>query len=196
MPRTVDNVGFYAHLGFEPQYLTITLTREIARRGHAAPALLSERRGAASERAVLAMRDLAGALVPGIDYTHEILLTAELELGDTCILEGPGADGLSAFVLWHSTPLADGRARDELRVLKLAARTPAAFDAAIASAEAAAARTGIRRVAVRCQTVYPAAFRRLIERGYRVRWTDLRMTYHGHAERHSGAGVVFSNWEI
>jgi hypothetical protein len=77
-----------------------------------------------------------------------------------------------------------------------AARTPAAFDAAIASAEAAAARTGIRRVAVRCQTVYPAAFRRLIERGYRVRWTDLRMTYHGHAERHSGAGVVFSNWEI
>jgi hypothetical protein len=51
-------------------------------------------------------------------------------------------------------------------------------------------------VAVRCQTVYPAAFRRLIERGYRVRWTDLRMTYHGHAERHSGAGVVFSNWEI
>ena len=194
MPRTVDNIGFYAGLGFAPGYLTVTMTRDVARRGHAAVSLLSERRGPASERAVHAARDLAATLSPGADYTHEILLTAELELGDTCLIEGD--KGLDAFVLWHSVSLAESRGREELRVLKIAARTEEAFDRAIVATEAAAAKVGIRRVAFRCQTAYLAAFRRLVERGYRVRWTDLRMTYQGYAERHPSKGVLFSNWEI
>jgi len=194
MPRTVDNIGFYAGLGFAPAYLTVTVTRDVPRRGHTAATLLSERRGAASERAVHAARDLAAALIPGADYTHEILLTAELELGDTCLIEGK--DGLDAFVLWHSVSLAETRGREELRVLKIAARSDAAFDRAISATEAAAAKVGIRRVAFRCQTAYIAAFRRLVDRGYRVRWTDLRMTYQGYGERHPASGTVFSNWEI
>src|SRR5207237_594365 len=47
MPRTVENIGFYARLGFAPGHLTVTLTNDIATRGHAAPALLSQRKGAA-----------------------------------------------------------------------------------------------------------------------------------------------------
>src|SRR5207248_2135193 len=43
MPRTVENIGFYARLGFAPGHLTVTLTNDIATRGHAAPALLSQR---------------------------------------------------------------------------------------------------------------------------------------------------------
>jgi GNAT superfamily N-acetyltransferase len=194
MPRTVDNVGFYARLGFEPNYLTVTLTHDIARRGHGAPALLSHQKGMASELALNGIRRLANSLVAGVDFTHEILLTAELQLGDTSLIQSES--GLDAFVLWHSVPLADSRARDEVRVLKLAARNAAAFDAAITATEAAAAAAGIRRVAFRCQTAYPAAFRRLVERGYRVRWTDLRMTFQGHPERHAREGVLFSNWEI
>jgi hypothetical protein len=83
-----------------------------------------------------------------------------------------------------------------VRVLKLAARTEASFDAAISAVEAAAAKAGIRRIAIRCQSRYADAFRRLIARGYRVRWTDLRMTYEGYPEQHAPRGVVFSNWEI
>lgn len=194
MPRTVDNIGFYAGLGFAPGHLTVTMTNEVPRRGHGDAALLSERRGSASEHAVHAARDLAGELIPGADYTHEVLLTAELDLGDTCLIEG--RDRLDAFVLWHSASLAESRGRDELRVLKLAARSPEAFDAAVTATEAAAARVGVRRVAFRCQTAYLGAFRRLVERGYRVRWTDLRMTYQGYPERHAAHGVLFSNWEI
>src|SRR5207248_1547834 len=47
MPRTVENIGFYARLGFAPGHLTVTLTNDIATRGHAAPALLSQRKGGA-----------------------------------------------------------------------------------------------------------------------------------------------------
>src|SRR2546422_10736899 len=96
----------------------------------------------------------------------------------------------------HSAPLAEGRPKDEMRILKLAARDERAFAAAIVAVEAAAARAGIRRVGVRCQTRYAEAFRRLIARGYRVRWTDLRMTQDGYPEQPPTQGVLFSNWEI
>ena len=139
---------------------------------------------------------LVNDLVAGIDFSREILLTAELGLGDTSLVEASDAARLDAMALWHSAPLADSRTRDEVRVLKLAARDARAFEAAVAATEAAAAKAGIRRVAVRCQTAYTEAFRRLIARGYRVRWTDLRMTYEGFPERHTESGVLFSNWEI
>lgn len=194
MPRTPENIGFYARLGFSPGHLTVTLTNEIATRGQPAPVLLSRRAAGEKEATVDAARRLVGDLVPGIDFSREILLTAELGLGDTSLVEGDA--GLDAMVLWHSAPLADNRTRDEVRVLKLAAREPRAFEAAIAAVEAAAAKAGIRRVAIRCQSRYEDAFRRLVARGYRVRWTDLRMTYEGHAEPHPDEGVLFSNWEI
>jgi GNAT superfamily N-acetyltransferase len=194
MPRTPENIGFYARLGFQPAFLTVTLTNEIATRGHPAPVLLSRRNAEDKEAAMKASRQLVATLVSGIDFSREILLTAELGLGDTSLVEGD--EGLEALALWHSAPLADSRTRDEVRVLKLAARNDAAFDAAIAAVEAAAAKAGIRRIAVRCQSRYGDAFRRLIARGYRVRWTDLRMTYDGYPERHATQGILFSNWEI
>jgi len=194
MPRTVENIGFYARLGFAPGFLTVTMTRDLATRGHAAPSLLSQRPPAARDATVTAAAQLVTALVAGPDFTREILLTADLGLGDTTLVDGPS--GLDALVLWHSAPLAEGRPREELRILKLAARDDRAFAAALAATEAAAARAGIRRVAIRCQTRYDIAFRHLIERGYRVRWTDLRMTLDGYAEPHPSTGVLFSNWEI
>jgi GNAT superfamily N-acetyltransferase len=196
MPRTVENIGFYARLGFAPGHLTVTMTRDVGRRGHPAPALLSARPPAAREAATGEARDLVATLSPrpAPDFTRELLLTAELQLGDTVLVEG--AAGLDAFAVWHSTPLAEGRAEEELRILKLAARDERAFVGVMAATEAAAARAGIGRVAVRCQTRHEGAFRHLIERAYRVRWTDLRMTLEGHPEPHPATGVLFSNWEI
>ena len=196
MPRTVENIGFYAHLGFVPGYLTLTMTRELAvrRRGGSAPGLLSRLAPPARDEAFAAAHALVESLTPGYDFTREIQLTAELGLGDTALV--PGADGLSAFALWHSASLAAERISDELRVLKLAARDAAAFEAVLAAVEASAAHAGLRRVAVRCQSRFDPAFRALIARGYQVRWTDLRMHLDGYPERPMSEGVLFSNWEI
>src|SRR2546427_6986492 len=194
MPRTPENIGFYARLGFTPGFLTVTPTNRIATRGPPAPVLLSNPSAEDKETTMAAARRLVDDLVPGVDFAREIMLTAELGLGDTSLVEGD--TGLDAMAVWHSAPLADSRTRDEVRVLKLAARGDAAFDAAIGAVEAAAAKAGIRRIAIRCQSRYAEAFRRLVARGYRVRWTDLRMTYEGYPERHAAQGVLFSNWEI
>src|SRR3989454_4027590 len=172
----------------------VTLTNEIATRGHPTPVVLSHRSAADKEAAMESGRRLVDELVGGIDFSREILLTAELGLGDTSLVEGD--DGVDALAVWHSAPLADSRTRDEVRVLKLAARDDAAFDAAIAAVEAAGAQAGNRPIAVRCQSRYDEAFRRFVARGYRVRWTDLRMTYEGYPQRHAAHGILLSNLEI
>src|SRR6266576_4547828 len=66
MPRTPENIGFYARLGFIPGYLTVTLTNEIATRGHPAPVLLSRRSGDEKEAAMAAGRRLVSDLISGI----------------------------------------------------------------------------------------------------------------------------------
>jgi hypothetical protein len=172
------------------------MTRELAvrRRGGTAPGLLSRLAQPARAAALAAAHALVESMAPGYDFTREIQLTAELGLGDTVLV--PGGNGLNAFALWHSASLAAERISDELRVLKLAARDAAAFEAALAAVEASAAHAGLRRVAIRCQSRFDQALRTLIARGYQVRWTDLRMHLDGYPESAVEHGVLFSNWEI
>ena len=196
MPRTVENIGFYGQLGFQPGHLTVTMTGEASRRRVAGEALRlteleDEERAAVRARC----RDRIDAAAPGYDFTREIELTRELEIGDTVVIERDGA--VSGFALYHSAPLAAGRPAEELRVLKLFADSEDTFGRLLVLLEAAAAQHRLKRVAIRCQTAYHSAYRALLGRGYRVRWTDLRMTLHDFPEARPPRGeILFSNWEI
>jgi GNAT superfamily N-acetyltransferase len=188
MPRTVENIGFYSRLGFVPGPLTITLVRELADDGRRArPA------GEDDTAIVEECRDLAERIQPGVDYSRELLITRDLSLGDTTIVRR--GTQLAGFALWHSAALAAGRPKDELRVLKLVAVDLRAFQSLCDRLEAIAEAERVRRVAIRCQTQFREAYRVLVHRGYRVHWTDLRMTLHD-APEPAGEGIVLSNWEI
>jgi len=69
------------------------------------------------------------------------------------------------------------------------------FSVSWVAAWSAAASAGIRRIAIRCQSRFQEAYSWLLEQGFRVHWTDLRMTLRGFAEP-PPAGVLLSNWEI
>ena len=192
MPRTVDNIGFYSRIGLVPGHLTVTLVLDVPRRGPGDPALLS--RLGAPESGIEECRKLTSVLLPGVDFSREIALTRELNIGDTTLIRDGGE--LVAFALWHSTPLAAGRPKDELRVLKLVAHDSAAFDRLLDALPVTAAGERVGRIALRCQTDFSSAYLRLVGRGYRVHWTDLRMTLEGFPRREPVRGVVMSNWEI
>jgi hypothetical protein len=196
MPRTVENIGFYGQLGFMPGHLTVTLVKDLGRGdpSHAPGELLSRSRTA---RPVL-LRDcrvLTEALAPGVDYTREVVLTEELRLGDTTVCTGETQ--LRAFALWQTAALAQARPPDELRVLKVVAADLASFRAVLGATERIARESGgITRLSIRCQTAFRDAYAALLDNGYRVHWTDLRMTLQGAEERTVPPGIVMSNWEI
>ncbi len=194
MPRTLDNIGFYSRLGFRPGPLTITLQAEV-RRGLAPTAPRAGEVDGVQRRLVLQeCRELTEAVVSGSDFTREIELTLQIGLGDVSLVRD--ADGrLAAFALWHVAPLAAGRAAEDLRVLKLVAKDLPSARAAIAAAEAEASVRGLGGCAVRCQGRFPDLYRRLIDDGWRVQWTDLRLTLEGHEEV-PAHGIALTNWEI
>lgn len=196
MPRTVDNIGFYSRLGFVPDHLTLTLTVETAARGRRDLEVLTlAGLGATARRERLAeMATLVSELVPGYDFSREIDLSLELALGDVVLLDRRGK--LAGFALCHAAPLAEGSARDEVRALKIAARDETAFGEVVELAAAWAWRQNARRLALRCQTAYAGVYESLIGRGFRVRWSDLRMHLADYPEQKPEVGVVWSNWEI
>jgi GNAT superfamily N-acetyltransferase len=196
MPRTVDNIGFYSRMGFLPGCLTITLTGDVPDRSPRRAALRlsalpEDERADVLGRCQERLRRSAA----GYDFTREHQLTLELEIGDTVVVERGGA--VQGFALCHSAPLAEARGGDELRVLKLFAASPTVFLEVLRAVEVCAARLGIDRVAVRCQTAFAHAYTILVRRGYHVRWTDLRMTLTGFPEAPvADDEILFSNWEI
>ncbi len=193
MPRTMDNIGFYSRLGFLPGRLTITTTLEAAYAD--APArLLSRLSPAAREDAIAECRALVQRMLPGYDYTREINLTSELGLGDTLLMYE--RDRLVGFALAHTAPLVEGRAREELRVLKLVIDEESRFDDLVRATSDLARRSGTRRVALRLQGEFLGPFQRAIGLGGHIRWTDLRMSLVGHEERRPTSGFALSNWEI
>lgn len=191
MPRTVDNIGFYSRLGFRPGHLTVSVTRTL--NGSGAP---GERLPAGPKAEVIARcRGLTESLAPGVDFSREIELTLRHGLGGVTMVAEHGV--ALGFALWHTAPLAEGRPGDEARVLKLAARDMDAFRRLIPAIERDTAAAGARQASLRCQTAYTGAYEALLDAGYMVHWTDLRMTLSGKAELPAReGGVLFSNWEI
>jgi GNAT superfamily N-acetyltransferase len=194
MPRTMDNVGFYSSLGFTPGHLTLTVTLDAARSG-VQSTLMSSLNAHERELALRQCRQMLQQLIPGYDYTREIVLTAHHELGDTLFVR-KGNDVVS-FAICHAVPLVEGRATEEMRVLKMGARSEVDLDHLVTQLCAHARSKGGKRVAIRVQGQYGDVYRRMMARGARVRWTDLRMSAHEYAEsRPAGGGIVLSNWEI
>ncbi|HRP07563.1 MAG TPA: hypothetical protein PLL69_03655, partial [Gemmatimonadales bacterium] len=91
--------------------------------------------------------------------------------------------------------LAAGRQDGELRLLMLVAADLGSARRVIASAMNDAAELRAEQVALRCQGSQPELYAALIEAGWKVRWTDLRMTLAGYPEQ-APRGVMLSNWEI
>ncbi len=196
MPRTVDNIGFYSRLGFQPGHVTLTMMADTGPRPPAEPEseTLGGLESAPRAARVAEIGRLVAALAPGYDFSREIELTLELALGDVVVFARDGK--LAGFALCHAAPLAEGGGRDEVRALKVGAVDTPALLGVLDAALAWARRHAVRRFAVRCQTAYTEAYRALVERGFRVRWSDLRMTLAGFPEQHPDRGVLWSNWEI
>jgi GNAT superfamily N-acetyltransferase len=193
MPRTVENIGFYSGLGFVPGRLTFTLQTESDGYTAGSSISLSELSSELADQWLLRCNALTQLVVPGSDYSREARLSCDHRLGDlTLITDG---DELVAFAIWHAVALANSRSAEELRVLKLVARDLASARRLLDVLSNHAKRLKLPHISIRCQSAHDKLYSELVCDGWRVQWTDLRMTLRGYAEA-KGVGIVLTNWEI
>ncbi|HET9066355.1 MAG TPA: GNAT family N-acetyltransferase [Gemmatimonadales bacterium] len=193
MPRTIENIGFYSRLRFRPGHLTITMQVECGpATGVTLPGIQALDIAARSD-AIAACRRFSTARWSGRDFTREMALTLELDLGDV-LLHHRGGE-LAGFVLYHTGALADGRDAEDLRILKLVAVDRAAAHQLLGATRTVARQRRLPAVVLRCQGTERDLYADLIADDWRVQWTDLRMTLAGFPEA-ACDGVGLSNWEI
>jgi GNAT superfamily N-acetyltransferase len=193
MPRTMDNIGFYASMGFVPAPLTITVTMDAL--AGAVPRLLGHTDVGQRDALLRDCGTLLSRVRPGANYARELALTLQHGLGDV-VLHCGDAGGLRGFALYHDIPLVEGRSREELRVLKLVVDDACELPVLMHLVRVQARRSGTARAALRLQGEFPDTVRVLVAQGARVRWTDLRMTLRGYHEVPVRGGLAISNWEI
>lgn len=196
MPRTVQNIGFYGKLGFVPGFLTISLTREIVAPVKEEYGMLSSESEGGRVEQLAKCRALVQQTLPGYDFSREHELTFDLSVGETLMIYDD--DGtLGGVCLCHTAALAENRTAEDVRVLKIFAESAQLFRRTIRAVESFACEIGVNQVSVRAQSGQVEAWTVLQRLGYRVKWTDLRMTLGGFGEPPlEGGQVMFSNWEI
>lgn len=194
MPRTMSNIGFYSGLGFLPAQLSITLAYK-SHFGNSSQYILLSQLSADDKIAALAQcGSLLQKMYPGYDYSHEILITDALKVGDLLLFYTDGE--LDGYVLCHSAPLVEGRVTDELRVLKVVMQCESLISRFLEALADYARRQGCGWVALRLNQQTQSLYKNMIRAGARVRWTDLRMALDGFEEKITENGILISNWEI
>src|SRR5690606_6535917 len=194
MPRTVDNIGFYSRLGFQPGPLTITLQGDAARLGRPYGTALGSLDTEQQRSAIRSCADLVTELGGVGDYSREARLTLDLGLGDV-LLDIDDSGSINGFAIWHRAALAQDRPAEDGRILKLVARDSGGALRLVRGVGDAAARIGLPGVSLRCQAEFGELYQGLIAERFQVQWTDLRMVLASHPAP-VVTGVVLSNREI
>ncbi len=151
------HVALYRGYGFLPGQLTAITERVVDAAPAEPPPTFA--RAADAAAALEACRGVAGAQLPGLDLTHEILAADRLGAGDTVLLDG-------AFAVCH---VGAGEAGSgEVFVKFAAARDGERFDALLDACAALAASRGIAKVVAGVNLARRDAWSRMLARGHRA----------------------------
>ena len=201
MPRTFANLGLYTKLGFRPEQLVftvnITIPRDVetTRNSDLECILLGNRNGADRRRWLKGIARFCDRIYPGLDYSDEIRRTLELGFGDVLLFARDGE--AVAFVLFHDQPYFVSDGFGAIRVARLGVPRDLEGNGLLFLLDALLVHGRGRKATelhVRCQTSDWEATKHLLGAGYRVVYSDLRMTLEGYPQGASPEYVHFSRW--
>lgn len=181
-PNNSRCLCFYQAHGFRPKGLIALTYRPLDRR-EVAPSKsigtirrFSELEEVKKKGMMQKFRRLTNVLYRGLDVGKEVEIVDGLALGDTLILE-KGRD-LLGFAVYHTPGVSEapqGSLYIKFLALNPRRKRPEAFHQLLAALEETAHGAGLQRVIAPVYTYYWAAYRALLDRGYRLDATMLRM---------------------
>ena len=183
MAENALNLGLYFRVGFKPECLVLQLSKRLEKEGlqeEPVGGVAVERFSESSvqEKVKSEMRRISRALRLGLDYTKEVELTQEFDLGDTVIASS--RSGIVGFCVTHTK---SKRANESGATMRIVVVDPGAkedvLEPLLVSAELLAADAGADEISL----AMPAQCRRALDtsfsRGYSVTQSYERLMWMG-----------------
>ncbi|HET7876116.1 MAG TPA: GNAT family N-acetyltransferase [Methylomirabilota bacterium] len=204
-PYSPKHLMLYQKFGFKPKGLVVITAKTLDRREivHAARAAkpgLGVRRYSSLEEAkkkhvMQKARRMTNAIWRGLDLGKEIEIVDGLALGDTLLLE-KGREVIG-FAICHLPPNSEaphGSAYVKYSAVDRRHKKPENLHALLAGVEELAAGAQLTRVVAPAYTYYWTAYQALLERGYHVDFTMVRMKRGKQEEYEDPADLVLDDW--
>jgi GNAT superfamily N-acetyltransferase len=176
-PESTKHLGLYNKFGFWPQELTPVLGVGVSPRGRSTFETFSAaRQHGDADDALRQCRAVTDSIYEGLDLEREIAAADAQRLGETVLLADNGA--IAGFAVCHCGPRTE--AGSDTCYVKFGAVRPGSgaesrFAALVDACEALAAERGLSRLTLGVNTARRAAYRMLLERGYRAMFNGVTM---------------------
>jgi predicted N-acetyltransferase YhbS len=206
-PTSPKHLYLYHKFGYRPKHLTAIMSRTIDRGGARVPAApkpgkapLATRRFStleeAKKKAALArIHRITNAVCRGMDLAKEIEIVDGLALGDTVLLER-GRD-LIGFAICHAPGVSEAPA-GALYVKFLAIdpphRKPEHLEYFVAALEGHGQELGVQRVILPVYARYWTAYNILVQCGYQIDFTMIRMQRGKQEDYEDPDDLVLDDW--
>ena len=204
-PYSPKHLILYQKFGYKPKGLVVVTSKTLDRNDLAAaktpsrPGLAVRRYSTLEEarkkQVMQKIRRITNALWRGLDVAKEIEIVEGLTLGDTLLLE-KGRD-IIGFAVCHLPPNSEaphGSAYVKLLAIDSRHRKPEHLDSLLAGIEELAAAGQLQRVVVPAYTYYWTAYQTLLQRGYHVDFTMVRMKRGKQEDYEDASDLVLDDW--
>jgi ribosomal protein S18 acetylase RimI-like enzyme len=204
-PYSPKHLIFYQKYGYKPKGLVVVTSKAVDRGALGAPKAAPKpvsavRRYSTLEEArkkqvMQKVRRITNHFWRGLDLSKEIEIVDGLTLGDTLLLEkGREVIGFAVCHLPPNSEAPHGSAYVKLLAIDSAHRKPEHLQALLAGVEDLAAGAQLQRVVVPAYTYYWTAYQTLLERGYHVDFTMVRMKRGKQEDYEDASDLVLDDW--
>ncbi|MCX5839624.1 MAG: N-acetyltransferase [Deltaproteobacteria bacterium] len=183
MAESAYNLGLYMHLGFKVRSLTFLMEKSIAEplQTDLSSSLWSLADPETQKHWIADLQEVTDHLRPGLDYSKEILSTADHGLGETLVLtDGRKAIGMST--VWEVSQregMGEDQASVQVMVLHPAYTTEETFSMLLDKTAVYARSHNKRKLAVPVNSSYRWVLQRLLDLNFRVELARVRMVLEG-----------------
>ncbi len=204
-PYSPKHLILYQKFGYRPKGLVVITGKQLDRREivHATrtakPGLGIRRYSTLEEskkkQAMLKIRRMTNAFWRGMDLGKEVEIVDGLTLGDTLLLE-KGREVIG-FAICHLPPNSEaphGCAYVKFLAIDPRHRKPEHLHALLGAAEEMAGAAQLQRVVAPAYTYYWTAYQTLLERGYHVDFTMVRMKRGKQEDYEDPSDLVLDDW--
>lgn len=192
--HSAKHVSLYQRYGFWPRFLTAVMSRPVDPAAARVGARVSEEAASELTSVISSLRELAGAVYPGLDVSREILAVRAQELGDTVLVDDAGLQAMAVCHVGAGTEGGSGNCYVKFGAVRPGPHAARNFGLLIDACHALAAERGASVLIAGANAGRDRAWASLVERGFRSDMQGVAMHRPNEAGYSTSDSYVIDDW--